>query len=90
MKRIISLPIFAILISLLFSSCGYNTMVSQQEAVDGAWSQVYVQYQRRNDLIGNLVETVKGYAKYEQETLTKVVEARASATQVKVDASQLT
>ncbi len=75
---------------MLFSSCGYNTMVAQQEAVDGAWSQVDVQYQRRNDLIGNLVETVKGYAKYEQETLTKVVEARAAATQVKVDASQLT
>lgn len=90
MKRLFALPFYAVLISLLFSSCGYNTMVSQQEAVDGAWSQVDVQYQRRNDLIGNLVETVKGYAKFEQETLTKVVEARASATQVKVDASQLT
>ena len=65
-------------------------MVSQQEAVDGAWAQVDVQYQRRSDLIGNLVETVKGAGKYEQETLTKVVEARAAATQVKVDASQLT
>jgi LemA protein len=90
MKRLFILPLFVVLTSLLFSSCGYNTMVSQQEAVDGAWSQVDVQYQRRNDLIGNLVETVKGYAKFEQETLTKVVEARASATQVKVDASQLT
>jgi len=65
-------------------------MVTQQEAVDAAWSQVDVQYQRRNDLIGNLVETVKGYAKFEQETLIKVTEARASATQVKVDATQLT
>ena len=90
MKRLFVLPLFVVLSSLLFSSCGYNTMVSQQEAVDGAWAQVDVQYQRRNDLIGNLVETVKGYAKFEQETLTKVVEARASATQVKVDASQLT
>jgi len=90
MKRLFTLPLFAVLISILFSSCGYNTMVSQQEAVDGAWAQVDVQYQRRNDLIGNLVETVKGYAKFEQETLTKVVEARASATQVKVDATQLT
>lgn len=90
MKRLFVLPLFVVLTSILFSSCGYNTMVSQQEAVDGAWAQVDVQYQRRNDLIGNLVETVKGYAKFEQETLTKVVEARASATQVKVDATQLT
>ena len=90
MKRLFALPLFVVLTSLLFSSCGYNTMVSQQEAVDGAWAQVDVQYQRRNDLIGNLVETVKGYAKFEQETLTKVIEARAAATQVKVDATQLT
>jgi len=90
MKRLLTLPLFAVLISLLFSSCGYNTMVTQQEAVDGAWAQVDVQYQRRNDLIGNLVETVKGYAKFEQETLIKITEARASATQVKVDATQLT
>jgi LemA protein len=90
MKRLFTLPLYAVLISLLFSSCGYNTMVTQQEAVDAAWSQVDVQYQRRNDLIGNLVETVKGYAKFEQETLIKVTEARASATQVKVDATQLT
>jgi len=90
MKRLFVLPLFVVLTSLLFSSCGYNTMVEQQEAVDGAWAQVDVQYQRRNDLIGNLVETVKGYAKFEQETLTKVIEARASATQVKIDASQLT
>lgn len=90
MKRLFVLPLFVVLTSILFSSCGYNTMVEQQEAVDGAWAQVDVQYQRRNDLIGNLVETVKGYAKFEQETLTKVIEARAAATQVKVDASQLT
>ena len=89
MKRILIIPFYLIILSL-FSSCGYNTMVSQQEAVDGAWAQVDVQYQRRSDLIGNLVETVKGAGKYEQETLTKVVEARAAATQVKVDASQLT
>lgn len=90
MKRLFTLPLYAVLISLLFSSCGYNTMVTQQEGVDAAWAQVDVQYQRRNDLIGNLVETVKGYANFEQETLIKVTEARASATQVKVDASQLT
>ena len=90
MKRLLPLPLYALLISLLFSSCGYNTMVTQQEAVDGEWAQVNAAYQQRNDLIGNLVETVKGYANFEQETLIKVTEARASATQVKVDASQLT
>ena len=89
MKRFLSIPLYLIVLSL-FSSCGYNTMVKQQENVEAAWAQVDVQYQRRNDLIGNLVETVKGYAKYEQETLTKVVEARASATQVVVKADQLT
>jgi len=89
MKRFLTIPLYLVILSL-FSSCGYNTMVQQQEGVEAAWAQVDVQYQRRNDLIGNLVETVKGYAKYEQETLTKVVEARASATQVVVKADQLT
>lgn len=89
MKRFLTIPLYLVILSL-FSSCGYNTMVTQQEGVEAAWAQVDVQYQRRNDLIGNLVETVKGYAKYEQETLTKVVEARASATQVVVKADQLT
>lgn len=65
-------------------------MVEKQEGVEASWAQVDVQYQRRNDLIGNLVETVKGYVKYEQETLVKVVEARAKATQVNVQADQLT
>jgi LemA protein len=89
MKRLSFIP-FYILIITLFSSCGYNSMVQKQESVDAAWSQVDVQYQRRNDLIGNLVETVKGYVKYEQETLVNVVEARAKATQVTIQADQLT
>ena len=89
MKRLSFIP-FYILIATLFSSCGYNSMVQKQESVDAAWAQVDVQYQRRNDLIGNLVETVKGYVKYEQETLVKVVEARAKATQVTIQADQLT
>ena len=72
------------------SSCGYNTMVSMDENVKGQWSNVENAYQRRADLIPNLVNTVKGYADFEQETLTKVVEARASATQVKVDPANLT
>ncbi len=76
---------------LVFSMCGsYNTAVGKDEGVKSAWSQVENQYQRRADLIPNLVNTVKGYANFEQETLQKVVEARASATQVKIDAGNLT
>jgi len=90
MKRLLTISFYVTVISLLFSSCGYNSMVEKQEGVEAAWAQVDVQYQRRSDLIGNLVETVKGYANFEQETLTKVVEARASATQVVVKADQLT
>ena len=65
-------------------------MVELQEAIPKAWADVEAQYQRRADLIPNLVNTVKGYANFEQETLTKVIEARASATQVKIDPSNIT
>jgi LemA protein len=68
----------------------YNGMARKDQSVKQAWGDVESDYQRRNDLIPNLVNTVKGYADFEQETLTKVVEARASATQVKIDASNLT
>ena len=76
---------------LLFglSSCGYNTMVSLDEEVGAAWAQVENQYQRRANLIPNLVNTVKGYAEFEQETLVDVVEARAKATSINVDAGEL-
>lgn len=67
-----------------------NNMVEKQEGVRTAWSQVENQYQRRADLIPNLVNTVKGYATHEEQTLTNVIEARAKATQVKVDPDQLT
>jgi LemA protein len=63
--------------ALFASGCGYNTLVSQNEAVDGAWSEVQNQLQRRNDLVPNLVETVKGFAKQEQDVLVKVTEARS-------------
>lgn len=76
---------FLVVLPFLLTSCNYNLMVSQDEAVKAAWSQVENQYQRRSDLIPNVVNTVKGYASHEQETLTAVVEARAQATQVKVD-----
>jgi LemA protein len=78
MKKHLSI-IAVVLAGFIFSSCGYNKMVTMDEAVKSAWSQVENVYQRRSDLIPNLVETVKGYATHEQETFTKVVEARAQA-----------
>lgn len=67
----------ALLVVLALSGCGYNTLVAENEAVDAAWSEVDNQLQRRNDLIPNLVETVKGYAKQEQDVLVRVTEARS-------------
>jgi LemA protein len=89
MKKHLSI-IAAVLTGFIFSSCGYNKMVTMDEAVKSAWSQVENVYQRRSDLIPNLVETVKGYATHEQETFTKVVEARAQATATKIDPTNLT
>ena len=68
----------------------YNKLVKREEVVKTAWAQVENQYQRRTDLIPNLVETVKGYATHEQETFTKVIEARSKATQINIGASNLT
>jgi LemA protein len=76
------LPILVLLASL--SGCGYNQFQSLDEQVKSAWSEVLNQYQRRADLVPNLVATVKGEANFEQDTLTKVVEARAKATSVQV------
>lgn len=72
------------------SSCNYNSLVEQQQGVDQAWAQVENQYQRRADLIPNLVNTVKGYSTHEEETLTKVTEARAKATSITLSADDLT
>ncbi len=72
------------------SGCGYNTIPTQEEQAKASWAEVQNQYQRRADLIPNLVSTVQGYAKQEKDVLTAVVEARAKATAVHVDASQLT
>jgi LemA protein len=72
--------------SLLLSACGYNTLQVQDEATKSAWAEVVNQYQRRADLIPNLVNTVKGYAAQEQAVLIGVTEARAKATQIQVNA----
>lgn len=68
---------------------GYNTMVSMDEGVQGKWADVETQYQRRADLIPNLVNTVKGYAAHEKETLAAVVQARSEATSVKIDPTNM-
>ncbi|RLP26016.1 LemA family protein [Mesorhizobium sp. YM1C-6-2] len=73
----------------LLSACGYNTIPTLEEQAKAAWSEVLNQYQRRADLIPNLVETVKGYASHEREVLESVVEARAKATQVTVSPEML-
>lgn len=82
--------IMALFFMLLLNSCTYNTMVEKDEAVSTAWSNVEAQYQRRADLIPNLVSTVKGYAQHESSTLEAVVEARSKATQITVDPANLT
>src|ERR1700722_7262917 len=80
----------ALFIISMLSSCGYNGMVNRQEEVNKAWANVQASYQRRSDLIPNLVNTVKGSANFEQSTLTNVIEARAKATQVQINANDLT
>jgi len=74
----------------LLSACGYNTIPTNEETAKARWADVQNQYQRRADLIPNLVATVQGYAKQEKDVLTAVVEARAKATSIKVDANDLT
>ena len=78
-----------ILVSTVLSGCGINKIPTLDEQAKAAWAQVQNQYQRRADLIPNLVEVVKGYAAHEQDTLTAVIEARAKATSIQVDASTL-
>ena len=93
MPNIISRICFALVVvglSLGLSGCGYNTIPTLQEQAKARWADVQNQYQRRADLIPNLVSTVQGFAAQEKNVLTAVVEARAKATQIKVDASDLT
>ena len=89
MKKILYILI-AFIAATSLSSCGYNSMVQLDEQVTSQWGQVENVYQRRADLIPNLVASVKGAANFEQETLTQVIEARAKATSVQVDPTKLT
>jgi LemA protein len=82
--------IAVVALGLFVSACGYNTIPTLEEQAKAKWADVQNNYQRRADLIPNLVATVQGYAKQEKDVLTAVIEARAKATQVKIDASQLT
>ena len=79
-----------VLLSFTVSACGYNNIPTLEEQAKAKWADVQNNYQRRADLIPNLVATVQGYANQEKSVLTAVVEARAKATQVKIDVSQLT
>lgn len=78
-----------VLLGLIVSGCGYNAIPTNEEQAKAKWADVQNNYQRRADLIPNLVATVQGYAKQEKDVLIAVVEARAKATQVKIDVSQL-
>jgi len=92
MKKLIVIGAIVVGIFILyrFFAGSYNNMVQKEETVTSAWAQVQNVYQRRADLIPNLVATVKGYAQHEQKTLTEVIEARAKATSITVDPKNLT
>ena len=90
MGKILAIVLVIVLVFVVITGVsGYNRVVKLDQGVSQSWSQVENQYQRRADLIPNLVETVKGAANFEQETLTRVIEARAKATQVQITAEQL-
>jgi LemA protein len=89
MKKLLSV-ILILTAAMSLSSCSYNSMVKMDENIKTKWAAVQSQYQRRSDLIPNLVNTVKGAANFEKSTLTAVVEARAKATSVQVDPTKLT
>lgn len=90
MKKSIIIIIAVVAVIVIWAVSMYNGLVAIDENVNGQWANVETQYQRRADLIPNLVNTVKGYASHEKETLEGVVEARSKATQIKVDANDLT
>lgn len=87
-RRPLWITLGALVVAVLYTTSTYNGFMQREEDVKGAWGQVLNVYQRRADLIPNLVNTVKGYAAHEKETLTQVIEARAKATQIAPDALQ--
>jgi len=89
-RQFFAVAVTASVMAVSFSGCGYNGMVNREEAIDGKWAQVENQYQRRADLIPNLVETVKGAADFEKGTLESVIEARSKATSIQINADELT
>ena len=89
LNRLRSLAVLA-LIAVSVSACGYNVIPTKQEAANAAWAEVQNQYQRRSDLVPNLVATVQGYAKQEKDVFVQVTEARAKATSIHLDANDLT
>jgi LemA protein len=89
MKNLL-IVIAVVVVLALMGGCSYNGMVKSDENVKGKWGQVQTQYQRRSDLIPNLVSTVKGEANFEKGTLTEVTDARARATSIQVDPTKLT
>lgn len=88
--KTLRIPFYLSILAVILSSCGYNNMVEKDETIAQKWADVQTQYQRRSDLIQNLVSTVKGYADFEQATLTGVIEARSKATGVNIQADELT
>ena len=87
--KVFSTAVSVVALAGLASGCGYNEVIDKDQAVQAAWAEVENQYQRRSDLIPNLVNVVKGSAKFEQETLTAVVEARSKVAGMKIDKSVL-
>ena len=90
MKKSLWIVLAVVAVLAVWGYSVYNGLVEKEEAVHGAWSNVETQYQRRSDLIPNLVNTVKGYAAHERQTLAAVVDARSKATSMNVDADDLT
>ena len=89
MKRTLLAIVMAIMMLPMFTSCNYNSLVEKKQGVEQSWAEVQNQYQRRADLIPNLVSTVKGYATHESATLEKVTQARAAATSININADDL-
>ncbi len=89
MKKLRNLVVL-LFAAITLSSCGYNSMIEKSETVEGQWAQVESVYQRRADLIPNLVNTVKGYAEFEKSTFVEVTEARSKASSINISAEELT